>query len=1093
MTDIFGLLMNEEAESSPTQANDIVYMLKDSLNRFGFPDIGYIADGASVSVTQAIDALEGAIFQSPEYFENRDSYSAVEGWLFAPGYLSGNIASKLETARRMNKRFSGRFDKNIDALEKLMPPDMDIDDIHIGFGATWIPTAEYEEFVKDLLHLSGKQGKRVRVIFNKELAKYKVISTPEADDSVINTYTYGVRGEKMGIFGLSDKLYLTAIDIIERTLNAHTIKVYDYVPSDTSKSGYDAIFNKEKTVEAQEKQSAILFAFNEWVHETPMREARFKKYYNEEFPCYVYPQYDGAFLTLPDINPSIKLYTHQRNSIARILFSDSNILLAQKVGAGKTYEMVIAVHEMKRMHISEKNLVVVPNNVLKATVDAHRLLYKDDKILVVYPKDFTKEHRNGILEQIRDGDYVAIYMAHSSFDLIVMSKNYYADKLSAEISELRAAMFDCASKPEKVMLDSQINKLSKKLSEFMKERTDSPWLSYEKLGITTLVIDEFHNYKNAPIQTRSDGLVGMHKKGSAKCAEMLEKVHSTKRVIAATGTPLTNSMADLFTLQTYLQPEVLAFHNIKSLDIWLNTFAKRETCIECTVDTNAQALRTVTRFTSFHNLGELMALFSQVCIFEGTDNGEISLPDYEVIDVCTPKSAAQAEYFRLLSERIEKIHRGKTDRNEDNMLKVSIDGMKAALDIRLTERADLYSVGETGKIAKCAQNIIELYRSHPDTAQIVFSDIGTPKADRFNVYDCLKEMLTEMGIPEFEIAFVHDAVTEAQRDKLFKAVNKGLIRVIIGSTQKLGVGVNLQERLIALHDLSVPYRPADLEQRHGRIVRAGNTCKKVFLFRYICEGTFDSFSFQLLENKQRFISSFLCGTAKDRKIDGDIGEAVLTYAEAKALAIGNPLVRTRFEIYNALERKKTACRARQRQLFALKGVIESAPARIKRLKEASDTAFEDNIHYRKSKRPVASEDRIAFGEELLLALKENVLYPKERLFDIYQGFEIILPKDMTDGYPYIIVKRKGGGTYRCDLDSDKTPLGCNKTVDYLLEHLEERAEKYLTEIADIEKQMAEARRDIESENPYTAEVEALTSRLAEIDEQLSGAEDKKVS
>lgn len=1087
--DAFDLMM-PDGKDDEARRKSIDDALIDSLNKFGAVNISYIAETADVTVEEAVKQLDGIIFQKPEIMG--EEYDITKGWVVSANYLSGNAELKLETAYRINRKFPGKFDKNIEALKKILPVSLNIDEIHISLGASWIPVEEYMFFISDFLNLK----EAVKVVYYKELARYKVVPTDEAGKSVLNTITYGVRGdEKSSSKSGWVKQYLTALDIIEDTLNAKTVKVYDYIPTHVNRWNYfeyEAVFNRDKTIEAQDKQRQIIDAFKDWVYKNKYRIRLFEKYYNDTFVGYTYSKYNGDFLRLPELNPEIKLYKHQRDAIARVLLSGTNTLFSHDVGTGKTYEMIVSVHELWRMKLSEKNLIVVPNNVLKAMVDAHRLLYKDDEILVIYPKDFIPDKRNTMLKKIRDGSYVAIYMAYSSFDMITMSKEYYVDKLKRELNALKAAAYNAKEKYIANEYTKQAKAVSKKLAKYEAEQKDSEYITFEELGINTLVVDEAHNYKNVPISSRADNIVGMSNGGSKKCREMLEKAHFVDRLIFATGTPLTNSLADLFTFQLYLQPDVLEYYNINTFDTWVNTFGRRETSIECDVDANSTSLRTMTRFASFHNLGELMALFSQVCDFHHLAAAEEGLPKFGgAIDICVPKNEAQSAYIKGLSERTELIRNREVKRSEDNLLKVTTDGRKAALDIRLTDCKIPLGIHTKTKIAVCADKVFELYNKYPSTAQIVFSDIGTPKTD-FNVYDCLAQHLIQLGIPREEIAYVHDATSESARAKLFAEMNSGKLRVVIGSTQKLGVGVNVQERLIALHHLSVPWRPADMVQREGRIIRKGNTCEQVFIFRYITEGSFDAYSWQLLENKQRFISSFLSGNCAEREMD-DIADAVLTYAEVKALCIGNKLIKTRVEVANQLERAKVASRARQRQMQELRTVIETSPKKQEQLKTLAKIARKDFAFYSSLKTAIPNDERIAFGEELIEALKENIAQSTQRIFDDYRGFDIVLPADMSEDCPYILIKSINNGCYRCEIELDKSALGCSKTIDYLLEHLDSRAQKLCSQADEVKKQMIEAQIDLDKDNPYIELIEELKIKLDDIDLLLEeGKQEKKV-
>lgn len=1054
-------------------------LLVESLNLFGEVNIQYISRMSGLSVKLVVRQLKDAIFQLPEALTDCDGYDPYKGWVVSSRYLSGNLAYKLKLAKKMNKRFPGMFKRNITALQKELPLEADMDDIHLNLGAPWIPEFEYEDFLKDFLGLSEAP----KVQYLKELGRYKITPTEEAVKSVLNTITYGVRADRGN---RASGQYLTALKIVENALNAMTIKVCDYV--EKSLGGWnnytrEAVVNREKTIEAQEKFKALSKGFREWVYASGERRKRFEEYYNNSFSGYSTKAYNGDFLTFPDLNPDVTFYKHQRDAIARVLLSGTNTLLAHHVGTGKTYEMVASVHELYRMGLSKKNLVVVPNNVLKATVDAHKHLYKDDRILAVYPKDFTPLYRNSVLEKIRDEDYVAVYMAYSSFNMIVMSKQYYAGRMATKIAQLRHAAAVTNDKYEKVTLESEADKLTKKLYKYNEETEPCPWLCFEELGIETIVVDEAHNFKNISIETRADNIVGMSKTGSRKCREMFHKVRNVNRVIFATGTPLTNSLSDLFVLQSYLQPETLEFHGISRFDSWINTFGQQDTFVECDVDANSKNMRTMTRFSSFHNLGELMALFSQVCDFHKGDENTDALPRFNgSIDICVPRNDAQAEYIQGLSERVEKVRSRKVTRKEDNLLKITTDGRKAALDIRLADITAFWDPYAPSKVDTCAVKVYEIYRDFPNTAQVVFSDLGTPKAG-FNIYDALKERLLELGVNEGEIAFVHDAASESARARLFRAVNDGSVRVVIGSTQKLGVGVNIQERLKAIHHLSVPWKPSDMVQREGRILRQGNTCDEVFVFRYITEGTFDAYSYQILESKQRFISDFMSGTSSLREID-DIADTVLEYAEVKALAIGNPLIKKRVEVANLLERAKSASRARQKEMQELKAIAEASPKEKARCEKRAKIADADFAFYKEGRETISKEERIAFGEELLDALRGNMAKHEERLFGGYQGFDIMLPADMYEERPYVNVKGRNGVFYPCRLDLDRTPLGCTRALDYLLDHLDERACKMREMAQSAHKKTRSALAELEKGNAYLAEIARLREELEAIDLEL---------
>ncbi|MBR4880981.1 MAG: DEAD/DEAH box helicase family protein, partial [Clostridia bacterium] len=844
-------------------------------------DLVEMSRSSGKSIKQLVLDLRGrAILQDPSFFEDEQEWDIEKGWVSKPVYCSGNLSRKLASAKDMNKRFPGCFDENIKAIKEILPKAVGIDEIHISIGAPWVPGTVYSEFLAYLL----KTNTRPVVTLNHELKLWQVEGSSETKNSELNHLIYGT-------------VHMSALEIFKHILNSGPIKI-------TQDNG--KFFNRDATIEVKEREKLIKAEFDKWICSDAKRCQVLEECYNDSLRNYGVSRFDGSFLTLPDLNPNVKLYPRQRDSIARILLSDEhqNHLLAQDVGAGKTYVMCVGIHELYRMNISKKNLMICPNFRLKSTVDDYKYLYPNDKILVVYPSDFNLEYRNETLKQIRDGDYACVFMAFSSFDMIVMSKEYWIDKLTKEYYSLHDAIACATYKFEKKALDRKQKRISKEISEYITQAVDTPWLTFDQLGIDTLIVDEAHRYKNIPLYSRSENIVGMHSKGAAKCKEMLEKTKVVKKVIFATATPITNSIADLFVMMSYLQPDELKISGIDSFDLWINTFGEKSTDYELDVDSNH--LKEVTRFSKFHNLDELMALFSTVADFYYPTEKNPDLPDFNgYIDIPVPRNKAQEEGMKQLIERTELVRTGRVHPTEDNLLKITNYGRMLALHPGMVglgyDRSE-----ETDKVRVCAEKVYQLYREHPGACQIVFSDIGTPKAG-FNVYDLLKQELVEMGIPDTEIAFVHDATNETARAKLFAQMNAGMVRVAIGSTVKLGEGVNVNERLVGIHHLSIPWRPGDLIQRNGRILRVGNTRKEVYIYRYVTEGSFDAYSWQLLQNKQSFISEFLSGACVQRDAD-DVADTILDYSEIKALAIGNPLIKTRVETSNLLERSKIAFR-----------------------------------------------------------------------------------------------------------------------------------------------------------------------------------------
>lgn len=776
------------AADVPTAANEkkaADEALAACVNATGGVDLTWMSEVSGMTVRELTEALGPAIFQDPERYDVHQSDE--EDWILRSQYLSGNIKDRLDSAKRTNKKYGGRFDANIRALKERLPEKVKIDEIGISIGSPWIPASYYAAFAKDVLGLSG----RPTVSHSAELHQWKVKASARLRRAVGNTYTFGTKR-------------IDGLDILEDTLNARTIKIYDEVSRPELKSGVGRVLNKNETLAAQEKEAALQAAFAEWIREDPVRVKRLENIYYDTYACNVAGRYDGSFLSLPDLNPEITLYPHQKNAVARIVL-EKDVLLNHAVGSGKTYAVIAGIHERKRMGLSEKNLVVVPNNVLGAFETSHRLLYPEDRIFVVYPEDFRPKDRLRVLEKIRDEDFTAVYMAFSSFERIPMSRRYQLEKQAESIRRLRAQAASSSEKWEQLRMESMAARMSEELVKMQTELPRDLYPAFDELGVTTLAVDEVHNYKNISLYTRSDGVVGMHAKGSKKCDGMYEKVQFVREqgggIIFSTGTPITNSISDLFVLQSFLQPEQLELLHIGHFDEWINNFAVRRAGFE--VDVDSQSYRIMTRFSSFHNLPELTSLFANVCDFYNGENRGMGLPVCDgYIDTVVPKSEEQSEYIEELVLRTEMIRQKLVRGDEDNLLKVTHDGRAAALDIRLAEPGA--SPEPTGtKTYACAENVYKLWNEYPGTAQLVFCDLGTPKKG-FNIYDELKQQLAGMGIPEHEIAFIHDASTDAKRRKLFEAVNRASIRVLVGSTSKLGTGVNIQERLIAIHHLDIP-------------------------------------------------------------------------------------------------------------------------------------------------------------------------------------------------------------------------------------------------------------------------------------------------
>lgn len=1078
----------DDEEDTPDRDDESLAVPADSagdaliacIRQKGSVSLSWMSTHSGLDVSELISRLKGhGIFQDPDHMQESDTYDPKDGWVLAASYLTGNLRQKRQRAKVWNERFPGLFQENLDAIDRRLPSRIPIDQIHLSLGATWIPEEMYGEFIAELL-----DSWTVReVIYEPVLGVWKTEYQASDLSYVRNNLTYGT-------------LEISALKIIEQTMNARTVKIYDrkYVRDDEGKLAERSILNREKTQQAQDRQRQICEAFADWCMSDVHRMEELETCYNEEFSAFSTVEFDGSFLDFPGLNPDIHLYDHQKNAVARILLSGKNTLLAHEVGTGKTYELICAAHEMKRLNIANRILITVPNQVFQDFISAHELLYPDDDILTIRSSQMTPAKRQKTLEMIRDSEFTVCYMAHSTFDRVKMSHAYWVKQKQKEIQNLKNDVLSLSGSL-KYKLTNRIKALSESLIRF-EEKNDGKdeGLCYDDLNFDALFVDEAHKYKNIPLQCRADNVVGLNANGAVKCKEMVEKARSTEHLVFATGTPLTNSIADLFVLQSYLQPDELADLQVGSFDQWINTFAQRETNFE--VDVDSSHLRPMTRFSTFHNLPELMALFSTVCDFHYADAQEDLLPEFNgYSDVTVEKTRSQAEYIADLVERTENVRNRKVSRKTDNLLKITNDGRMCAMDLRLLDEELPEAEIPFCKISQCADKVTEMAREFPDSAQLVFSDIGTPKKT-FNVYDELKKQLLERGFQESEIAFVHDAETEIARKKLFAAVNQGKVRVMIGSTEKLGTGVNVQERLVAMHHLSVPWRPADMVQREGRIIRQGNTSKEVRIFRYITEGTFDSYSWQLLENKQRFISAFLAGSAKERTME-DIADTVLSYAELKAIAIGNPLIKKRVETANALERTKTRYRQRQNQLQNLQIEIKSIPDKIFEQKTSVQRMQADDALYKKMNRVISRDEREKIGNEIITGIYDARYIMGVQFYNImeYKGFQVLVrpsdywysTSDPKGEKPIYLKGRSIQQLYPLKVKTDSA-IGLTMSLDYLLSHLPDQITQAQNRIERLGSDLENAKRELAKGNSFTPLISQLEEKLSRIDEKIEEAE-----
>lgn len=1071
---------NQDVRTQGIHADSISDSLIYSLSNLGRVDIEYISSITGEDYKTIIGALKGSIYQNPETWDE----CFYKGWETSEEYLSGNMMRKWKAAKDANKEYNGYFADNVKAIEKVLPPTVATKDIYVTLGSPWVPTDIIDDFIE---HLLGDWRRYWYSIDNEEDFNTKHDElTGTWEIPVKSRYNHDVKVTRT--YG-TDRI--NALHILERTLNMKSVAVTDEVACNTNSSGKKRVINQSETILGIEKQNKMIKAFQKWIWDDERRKERLEIIFENNFSCVRRRIFDGSFLRFPNMSPAISLYPYQKDAVARILFTP-NTLLAHDVGAGKTYVMIAAAMEMRRMGLSEKNMFVVPNNIVGQWKNIFYAMYPSANILCVEPKSFAPSKRESVLERIRDEDFDGIIIAYSCFERIPLSKEYYRNRLVYE----QKLIAEIAGKKNKATsrLKKKQEAVSKALSELAVAMDDLyNGVYFDDLGITRLFVDEAHNFKNVPIETKADKVLGISASGSKKCKDMMDKVHMVQKkndgagVVFATGTPITNSITDAFIMQMYLQSGELAMLDLQNFDSWIGMFAERSTEFEIDVDTSSYRL--ATRFSKFHNLPELTSLLSSIADFHQVDTS-VGIPQIDgYTDALVSKINEFADYLKDISQRAENVRKGYVSRKDDNMLKITTDGRKAALDLRLVDPNAMFTY--QSKVARCVENVADIYfkTTVRKSAQIIFCDTSTPKTG-FNIYDEVKTMLQSKGVPSDKIAFIHDARTEAQKNTMFAQVRKGDIRVLLGSTFKLGLGVNIQDKLIALHHIDVPWRPADMTQREGRILRQGNTNSKVQIFRYITEGSFDAYSWQLLETKQRFITGLLSGSLTERS-GKDIEDTVLDYAEVKALAVGNPLVKERVKTANelsrylTLQRKLVDSRIRmEKELLEIPGKISNQENNIAQCE--ADIAFY-NGWKQENPEPVDSkvkkettEKRKHLREYIHSSLIGYVLEPKEKALTTYRGFEIILPANMTREKPYIWLKRNG----RYYVELGDTNTGNLIRIDNFLDDLQKHFDKLKNGFAKLQEREYQLKEELKKHESFSDEIEECRKKLEILNKKL---------
>ena len=1059
--------------TSVDNANDALIV---SLSEKARVDITFMQKLCNMDMDKMLKDLEGEIFNVPEYGEPNQ-------WVTADEYLSGNVREKLKIAEHFAET-DERFNVNVKYLKEVQTKDLSASEISVRLGSTWIPPEDIKVFIEYLLNPSNYACQNINVHYNEATSEWWIEGKNYDKYNIKATNTYGTGRA-------------SAYKIIEDSLNLKDTRIYDYYEDENGKRV--AELNKKETAIAQAKQEQIKLAFEEWIWKDPERRERLTKVYNERFNSIRPREYDGSHISFDGMNPEITLRKHQVNAIARILYG-GNTLLAHEVGAGKTFEMVAAAMESKRLGLCNKSLFVVPNHIVEQFGQEFLQLYPSANVLVTTKKDFETANRKKFCSRIATGDYDAIIISHSQFEKIPMSVERQVTIIQKQIEDITLGIQDLKNNNGERFSIKQMEKTKKSLETRLAKLNDTSRkddvVTFEELGVDRIFVDEAHYYKNLFLYTKMRNVGGIAQTEAQKSSDLfmkcryLDELTGGKGVIFATGTPISNSMVELYTMQRYLQYGELEKRHLQQFDAWASTFGETVTAIELSPE--GTGYRAKTRFAKFFNLPELMALFKEVADIQTSEMLNLPVPKANYHNVVIEPSEIQKELVKDLSERAEKIRNRMVDSSVDNMLKITNDGRKLALDQRLTN--DMLEDFEHSKVATCADNIYSIWDKTNDdkSAQLVFCDLSTPHNDgKFNVYDDLKTKLIDRGIPEEEIAFIHDANTDARKQDLFNKVRRGQVRVLIGSTQKMGAGTNCQDRLIALHDLDCPWRPSDLIQRSGRIIRQGNKNPEVDIYRYVTEGTFDAYLYQLVENKQRFISQIMTSKTPVRFAE-DIDETALSYAEIKALAAGNPDIIEKTELDTQVAKLKLLKQNYLSEKYELEDkVIKYYPNEIKRLENRIEDMKEDIEVFNNNNTPDNSFEKMNikgtdFTErkeagEKIIEICKSMTNPEPLEIGEYKGFKIILSFDTMDRKFY--ASMKNNLSYKTELGSD--PSGNITRIDNVLNGIETRLSSVENNLEDTKKNYESAKKEIEKPFPQEEELKTKSKRLDELNIKLN--------
>ena len=969
-----------------------------SLSEKAKVDINYMSELTGISNEKIKKDLDGIIFKVPSVLNEEQ-----EEYVTADEYLSGNIREKLEVAK-MSAAIDPKYQKNVEALEKAMPKELTASEIEVRLGATWIPVEIYQQFLYELLDTPSWVRNYTKLSYSSYNANWNISAKNMDKESVKADKTYGTSRAN-------------AYRLMEDCLNLKQTKIFDYEYDDDGNK--QAILNKKETMIAQQKQDTIKENFNNWIWKDPQRRKELTQIYNRLFNSIRPREYNGDHLEFSGMNPEITLRKHQKDAIAHILYGQ-NVLLAHVVGAGKTFEMTAACMELKRLGLAQKPMFVVPNHLVEQWGAEFLQLYPSANILVATKRDFEKKNRKKLFSKMATGEYDAIIIGHSQFEKIPMSIERQKMNIENEIEEITNGINSLKANNGERFTIKQLERTKKglkaKLEKLNKNDRKDDLITFEEIGVDRLFVDEAHFYKNLFLFTKMNNVSGLSTTDAQKSSDLylkcryLDEITGGKGVVFATGTPISNSMTEMYTMQRYLQYSTLVKHNLQHFDCWASTFGETSTSIELAPEGSGYRMKT--RFSKFFNLPELINMFKEVADIKTADMLNLPVPNAHYQNVAVKPSDIQKELVESLGERAQKIRDGTVDPHEDNMLKITNDGRKLALDQRLIN--ELLPENKNSKVNACIKNILKIYHETVEekSTQLVFCDMSTPRNDAFNVYDEIRNKLLEEGIPESEIAYIHNAKTDVKKKELFSKVREGKVRILIGSTGKMGAGTNVQERLIAIHDLDCPWRPSDLEQRAGRIVRQGNRNKDVYIYRYVTEGTFDAYLYQLVENKQKFIGQIMTSKSPVRSAE-DIDEASLSYAEIKALASGNPKVKEKMELDTKVSKLKLAKANYLSQKYDLEDrIIKYYPQKIKSIKTRIEGLENDikDLKPQKEFQQIKIKDMLIVdkkqaGNAILLACKGYDGQDKKYIGE-YRGFDLYIQFNSLSQYYIMSLKKE---------------------------------------------------------------------------------------